>query len=457
MPGGPAFGRRSGRRSSGGGTVILISRVNGRRAAEGTGPGYTRPPWSAAHRPRRRRRPGDPPPLPGQPRARRAPRARGGDARRRGRDRHGRAAVDVVLLDVHVGSGDGVAFLARAATRLLPDVRVAMLTGTADTAANPTRAGADASSRSRSTLDAARRHVERLAAGVPPGRLTRSPSRRRSAAPPSSRSASSATSSSARRRAARSASARRRSPSRPRSSRATPTSSAATQLEALREAEDAAADGDERERLYRLRKTCEGGLITAELAERDDELENAILAARVTLQGEELPLRSAQAKLAVLDDVRRPRGARRRCRPSAPPSSTPTGSTCSRAGEELEAELSGEPDPVARNEEEKGISLRELERALAAASDAARRGAGRALRERWFERLLGPGARRRCRRRPTSPTCAGSRRSSRRYTKERAVEVCLDDARRGSASTSPASRTSGSTSTTGRRSRRAPA
>src|SRR4051794_12123146 len=73
------------------------------------------------------------------------------------------------------------------------------------------------------------------------------------------------------------------------------------QLVALRE-EESRADGEQREWLYRLRKTCEGGLISAELAERDDELENAILAARVTYEGEELPLRSALAQLAVLSD-----------------------------------------------------------------------------------------------------------------------------------------------------------
>ena len=47
-----------------------------------------------------------------------------------------------VLLDVHVGSGDGVAFLAEL-HGLLPDVRVAMLTGIADTA-GIRAAGADA-------------------------------------------------------------------------------------------------------------------------------------------------------------------------------------------------------------------------------------------------------------------------------------------------------------------------
>src|SRR2546421_11641026 len=64
------------------------------------------------------------------------------------------------------------------------------------------------------------------------------------------------------------------------------------QLDVLRSAEES-TEGDERERerLFRLRKTCEVGLLVAELAEREDALENAILAARVTFPGEELPLR----------------------------------------------------------------------------------------------------------------------------------------------------------------------
>src|SRR3954469_25904242 len=71
------------------------------------------------------------------------------------------------------------------------------------------------------------------------------------------------------------------------------------QLQALR-GEEQAADADQREWPYRLRKTCESGLVAAELAEKDDELENALLAARVTFKGEELPLRSALAQLAVI-------------------------------------------------------------------------------------------------------------------------------------------------------------
>jgi len=73
------------------------------------------------------------------------------------------------------------------------------------------------------------------------------------------------------------------------------------QLVALHEAESG-AEGDEREQLYRLRKVCEGGIVSAELVEREDELENRQLAARLTFRGEELPLRTAQARLAVLHE-----------------------------------------------------------------------------------------------------------------------------------------------------------
>src|SRR5881398_2033114 len=73
------------------------------------------------------------------------------------------------------------------------------------------------------------------------------------------------------------------------------------QLDALRGGEEEASEGDDRERLYRLRKTCEAGVISAEIAEAEDALENELLNARVTFRGEELPLRSAQARLAVID------------------------------------------------------------------------------------------------------------------------------------------------------------
>ncbi|MDQ3822505.1 MAG: hypothetical protein M3321_04615 [Actinomycetota bacterium] len=194
------------------------------------------------------------------------------------------------------------------------------------------------------------------------------------------------------------------------------------QLEALREAEEAAPEGAERERLYRLRKTCESGLVVAELAERDDALETALLAARVTFRGEEIPLRTAQARLALLPEYRdREELGEVHARASAEFNDDRLGLL--RAGEELEVELSGEPDPVARSEDEKDISLADLERALAGAAERTT-GAFRRLREHWFERLLG------AEREPipTSYHTAYMRRLSPLdsiYTKERAVDVCL--------------------------------
>jgi hypothetical protein len=193
------------------------------------------------------------------------------------------------------------------------------------------------------------------------------------------------------------------------------------QLEALREAAEA-AEGDERERLYRLRKACEGGLVVAELAERDDALENAILATRVEFRGEPLPLRAAQARLAVLPEYT-DREELGELHAEASAAFNPQRLDLLRAAEELEAELSGEPHPVRRAEEEKEISLGEL---LAALDSADERAAGpyRTLRQTWFDRLLGAD-------RPDPPAAYHSawlRRLSpldSTYTQERSVEVCL--------------------------------
>ncbi|TMM05000.1 MAG: hypothetical protein E6G02_08065 [Actinobacteria bacterium] len=199
------------------------------------------------------------------------------------------------------------------------------------------------------------------------------------------------------------------------------------QLDALHAAEQEASDNDDRERLYRLRKTCEAGVVSAELAEREDALENAILAARVEFKGEELPIRSAQAKLAVLPDY----GEREELGETTGERSAEFNAErleVLRAAEELEAEISGQPDAVARNEEEKGISLRELEAVLAQASERST-SAYVLLRDRWFERLLGPERDQV----PSSYHVAYLRRLSpleSTYTKDRAVEVCMDTVKR---------------------------
>src|SRR3954454_10558803 len=158
------------------------------------------------------------------------------------------------------------------------------------------------------------------------------------------------------------------------------------QMDALREAEEGSS-GDDRELLYRLRKTCESGLVSAQLAEREDELENRFLATRVTFQGEEMPLRNAQAKLAVLSDYaeREELGA---IQAEASAAFNDDRLELLRAIEELSAELSGIPGAVERNEEEKGISLRDLSRALQQASVDST-DSYEALRTTWFARLLG--------------------------------------------------------------------
>jgi hypothetical protein len=197
------------------------------------------------------------------------------------------------------------------------------------------------------------------------------------------------------------------------------------QLEALKDAE-AGLQGEERERVYRLRKTCEGGLVDIELSEREDAFENAILAARIQYRGEELPLRTAQAQLAVTPAYR-DREELGELHGDASAGFNDERMELLRAREELDAELSEEPDAVARNEEEKGISLRALSEVLNATSSAAT-DAYRDLSSRWFDKLLGAD-------RPEVPTSyhvGWMRRLSpleATYTKERATEVCLETLR----------------------------
>jgi hypothetical protein len=197
------------------------------------------------------------------------------------------------------------------------------------------------------------------------------------------------------------------------------------QLEALKDAESG-LQGEERERVYRLRKTCEGGLADIELSEREDAFENAVLAARIQYRGEELPLRTAQALLAVKAEYR-DREELGTLHGDASASFNDERMELLRAREELDAELSEEPDPVARNEEEKGISLRALSEVLNATSSAAT-DSYRDLSGRWFDKLLGAD-------RPEVPTSyhvGWMRRLSpleATYTKERATEVCLETLR----------------------------
>jgi hypothetical protein len=192
------------------------------------------------------------------------------------------------------------------------------------------------------------------------------------------------------------------------------------QVETLRAAA-VAATGDEQERLTRLRLTCEEGLVDEELTAREDELQNDLLAARVDWRGEEIPLRAAQAQLAVLPAYadREALGAAQ-VAVSAGFNDRRRDLLAARAA--LDAELAGEADAVARIDSAKNVSHRAIHVAVAEASRATT-AAWEPLRNRWLDGLLGAD-------RDIQPTFAHSawlRRLSplaRTYTKERCVPVC---------------------------------
>jgi hypothetical protein len=193
------------------------------------------------------------------------------------------------------------------------------------------------------------------------------------------------------------------------------------QLDTLREAAAATAAGDARERLERLELTCAEGLVDAELAARDDELQNDILAARVRWKGEDMPLRTAQARLAVLPDYaeRDDLGARQG-EVSAAFNERRRELLAARAS--LEAELSGEDDPIARIDAAKLVSHHAIHASVAEASRATT-AAWEPLRERWLDRLLGAARHER----PTFAHVGWLRRLSPladTYPKERCVPVC---------------------------------
>jgi hypothetical protein len=194
------------------------------------------------------------------------------------------------------------------------------------------------------------------------------------------------------------------------------------QHDALRKAEQTGS-GEERERLFRLGEAAAGGIVVRELADESDRLENAILAARVDFRGEALPLRTAQAQLAVLDDY----GAREELGDLAADVSARF--NCDRhellrRAEELDAELSGDPDPVRRSAERKAVDLHALSAAL---GDAVGRQltSWEPLRERWADRILGQARDPE----PASYHVSYLRRMSPLadlYAKERSVPVCLE-------------------------------
>jgi hypothetical protein len=193
-----------------------------------------------------------------------------------------------------------------------------------------------------------------------------------------------------------------------------------TQLSTLVEEEERGS-GDGRERLARLRLVCEDGIVTRELAAEDDALENALLAARLVWEGEELPLRSAQARLAV-EPGYVVRSALGEAVAELSAGFNERRLALLQAREALEAEISATTDPVARSEAAKGIELGLVLEAVDGAREATTASFD-VLRGRWLPVLLGEEADAV----PPSSHLAWIRRLSplaATYTKERCVPVC---------------------------------
>ena len=194
------------------------------------------------------------------------------------------------------------------------------------------------------------------------------------------------------------------------------------QLVALREAEEVESAAAERERVHRLRKMCESGLIVTQLAPLQDALTNSELVVQVEFRGESLPLRTAIARVSVLADYAEREELGKRAMDASAELNDQRHELV-RAAETLRAELTDEPDPIARSDAEKGISLRHLGRVLADASSLVS-DAYADLRRRWLDRLLGTD-------RPPEPSSYHASYMHRLspladiYTKERATEICL--------------------------------
>ena len=132
-------------------------------------------------------------------------------------------------------------------------------------------------------------------------------------------------------------------------------------------------------------------MVAAELAEQSDELENAILAAKVSFQGDELPLRAAQARLAVLagygerDELGAAPGGGFGLLQRPPPRPRARGRRA-RGGRQRR----GGPGRAAARRRRAYRCASSRTCSAQASADVDETYA--AMRERWFDRLLGPSA-----------------------------------------------------------------
>ena len=220
-----------------------------------------------------------------------------------------------------------------------------------------------------------------------------------------------ATCSSAPRRRVPCASARRRPPSRPRSCGATPTSSAASSSRRSPRPSGAAAASERELPLPSAQDLRVGARLGGARRAPGRAREPAARGAGRASTGEEMPLRTAQAQLAVLDSYARARRARRapgRVQRRVQP--RPAGAARRRRGARGRALGDRRPGRAQRGGEG-DLAARALARPPAR-ERGRRASATRRCASAGSRGCSGPSATR-CRRASTPPTCAGSRRSPR--------------------------------------------
>ena len=161
------------------------------------------------------------------------------------------------------------------------------------------------------------------------------------------------------------------------------------QLEALRAAEERQRDGASASASRGCGSPARRGSSTRELDRARGRAPERDARRPRPWEGEELPLRAAQARLATAAGLSPTGTSSARVRSRSRSSFNDERRALLAARDELEAELSGDADAVARNEAVKGISLAADRRRGRRRRASTARTAWTPLRERWLDRLLG--------------------------------------------------------------------
>ncbi len=196
------------------------------------------------------------------------------------------------------------------------------------------------------------------------------------------------------------------------------------QLEVLREAGQAETTADERERLYRLRQDLRVGRhrrAASRLSRTSSRTPSSRWRSSTTV--EDLPLRTASARMSTLSGVCRARGARKARDGRLGDAQRPAARACNASENGYERSSPASPTRFGAARRRRASRSESWLRSSQTRATASRRRTTNCARAgstgSWA--LIA----RRCRRRITHSTSTASRRSPDVYSKERATDVCL--------------------------------